>query len=189
MTNKPSRLPTVTAMSQAMKDTGKTSLYGGTVAMQARRADIVRNVRRAVEAVKRGRESVDLADLDAVQERTEKYLEACYDAGFLPLVTGLFSMGYGLSRQYVSRWMHEHPSHATTQYITTVTEAFSDLLATAGLDGSAAPAPMIFALKNVAGWRDRYEFEPVSTGDAEGELDAAAIAARYADDLSSMYDE
>lgn len=171
-------------MTTTMQSEGKTSLYGGTVAMQARRADIQRNVMRARESLKRGAESVDLTDIVQVRDRAEQYIQAAYDAGVLPLVTGFYAMGLGLSRQYVTRWMHEHPSHATTQYLQVVTEAFADVLATAGIDGSASPAPVIFALKNVAGWRDRYEFEPVTPGSGEpdGELDVDEIAKRYSTD-------
>lgn len=147
------------------------------------RAEIISaDVRRKAHALKEHGGRVDLSDFERVQERTQAYLSACADAGTIPNVLGLASYGFGCSRQWLNEYMRAHPDSETTEYLETLKDMFADTLINASLGRVADSTMGIFVLKNCAGFRDRFEIEPVqSSPDPLGPLpDQAALEARIA---------
>lgn len=126
------------------------------------RAEIISaDVRRKAQALKEQKGQIDLSDFKLVQERTQVYLAACADAGTIPNVLGLASYGFGCSRQWLNEYMRKHPNSETTEYLETLKDMFADVLINASLGRVADSTMGIFVLKNCAGFRDRFEVEPV----------------------------
>ncbi len=144
------------------------------------RAELVSaDVRRKAQALERHNSRVDLSDLDKVKERTQAYLAACAESGTIPNVLGLASYGLGCSRQWLNEFVRTHPHSPTAEYIETAKDAFADILINASLNRAADATMGIFVLKNCAGFRDRFEIEPVTPDDPLGaEPDQAALEAR-----------
>ena len=147
-------LPTVAEMAEDLEgDVGR--LYQvGTEAQVANRMYIAHDAHRLREELRRGAEAVDLQDSESVRARTLEFLESCELAARVPLWGGLCSRGFGLSRQYVARWISTHQGHDSCAFLLRIKEAFADALASAALNGSVSAIPAIFSLKNQAGWRD-----------------------------------
>lgn len=135
------------------------------------RAEIISaDVRRKAQALKEQKGQIDLSDFRLVQERTQVYLAACADAGTIPNVLGLASYGFGCSRQWLNEYMRKHPDSETTEYLETLKDMFADVLINASLGRVADSTMGIFVLKNCAGFRDRFEVEPIQRPDPQGPL-------------------
>ena len=147
------------------------------------RAELIgADVRRKVQELKQHRDRIDLSDFEQVQERTEVYLAACAESGTIPNVLGLASFGFGCSRQWLNEFMRTHPDSRSTEYIERIKDMFADTLINASLGRAADSTMGIFVLKNCAGFRDRFEIEPVAPENPLGaELTPEDIAARYKD--------
>ena len=143
------------------------------------------DVRRTAQALTKNNGRVDLSDLETVKERTQIYLEACADSGTVPNVLGLASFGFGCSRQWLNEYMRLHPNSQSTEYLEMVKDAFANVLINAGLGRASDPTLSIFILKNTAGFRDRFEIEPVTTkAPPMGELvDIAELEAKVMADV------
>lgn len=114
------------------------------------------------------REKVDLKDTEAVRERIVEYTEACAAAGLMPTVSGLCGWSLKISRQWLSKFRREHPRHATTALIDTVTEVFADAVLNTSLAGATNAVAAIFQLKNM-GYSDKPEFDDVTAIEPEDE--------------------
>ena len=158
---------------------------GGTEAQQARQESLRRNISRMSEGIRRNRGEVDMCNTEAVQVRVCEYLDACAEAAVFPTMIGMSTHGLGVSRQAVNQWKARHPEHPTTKFLNTVQDGFADLLASAALSGDAVSIPALFALKNMHGWADRYQFEPVTEDHVETEFTVEDIAKRYMADGSA----
>ena len=91
------------------------------------------------------------------------------------------ALGFGCSRQWVNDYLRANPNSESAQYIEKLKDAFADILVNASLGRSADSTMGIFVLKNCAGFRDRYELEPVTTAQPLGEgVDRAALEQRIA---------
>lgn len=79
--------------------------------------------------------------------------------------------------------MRLHPNSQSTEYLEMVKDAFGNVLINAGLGRAADPTLSIFILKNTAGFRDRFEVEPIVHNDSPlgGQIDAEILAERYGD--------
>lgn len=151
------------------------------------RAEIISaDVRRKAEAIKRCCRKVDLSDLSQVKERTQDYLTACAESGTIPNVLGLASYGFGCSRQWLNEYMRTHPDSETTEYLETLKDMFADTLINASLGRVADSTMGIFVLKNCAGFRDRFEIEPITeSAPPLGPLmDQKALEAKIAADVA-----
>lgn len=168
------QLPTAKEMAAEMRSS-KSAMYGGTEAQAQAAAMRAHESYRLREELRRGAVAVDLQDVEQVMERTEEYLRGCEQAARIPLWGGLVARGLGLSRQYVHRFMEGHKYHETTTYLTRVKEAFGDVLASSALIGATAPVPSIFALKNEAGWSDRYELDETISTTPDDPMDHRSI--------------
>lgn len=126
------------------------------------RAEIISaDVRRKAQALEQYNGKIDLSDFERVKERTQAYLAACSDAGTIPNVLGLASYGFGCTRQWLNEYIRTHPGSETSEYLETLKDMFADTLINASLGRVADSTMGIFVLKNTAGFRDRFEVEPV----------------------------
>ena len=119
------------------------------------------DVRRKAETLRKHQDKVDLSDVRAVRERAQVYLDACAEAGTIPNVLGLSAYGFGCSRQWLNEYLRTHPKSQSAEYINLLKDSFADILVNASLGRAADPTMGIFVLKNCAGFRDRFEIEPV----------------------------
>lgn len=119
------------------------------------------DVRRKAETLRNQRNKVDLSNLQEVRERAQAYLDACAEAGTIPNVLGLSAYGFGCSRQWLNEYLRTHPNSQSAEYINLLKDSFADILVNASLGRAADPTMGIFVLKNCAGFRDRFEIEPV----------------------------
>lgn len=168
-------LPTPAEMAVDMIEDGGKLYNIGTEAQVANRTLIAHDAYRLREELRRGAVAVDLQDVESVQARTLDFLEGCKLAARVPLWGGLCARGFGLSRQFVARWMANHQHHDTSKYLMVVREAFADSLASAALNGSVSPIPAIFSLKSQCGWRDSGAEEDVVEIEDEDTITAEQI--------------
>ena len=144
----------------------------GTEAQAGRAAAITRTAHRMRESLKRGHSSIDLLDSDAVAARVDEYLRACQQDAALPIWTDMI-VTFGLSRQYVHRWLSLHPDHETAELLSRVRDSFASALIGGAMEGTLSPVPTIFALKNVHGWTDHYALDQtISTGSTDDRLES-----------------
>ena len=173
-------LPTIDEMATEMSERETALFNTGTDAQRAARLVVSYDAARMREELRRGRQAVDLQDLGQVKERSAEFLAACEKAGRVPLWTGLVSRGFGLSRQYVHKWLNKHEGHETAEFLMALREALADSLASAAISGSVSAIPSIFALKAVFGWKDAGEDDLHDVGAEDGDaLDLRQIMARY----------
>lgn len=121
------------------------------------------DVRCKAQELKQHRSRVNLLDIEQVQSRTQIYLDACAASGTIPNILGLSSFGFGCSRQWVNEFVRTHPDSESAEYIERLKDMFADILINASLSRTADSTMGIFVLKNCAGFRDRFEIEPVTT--------------------------
>lgn len=101
---------------------------------------------------------VDFDNIDEVKKRTFEYLNACAIAECFPSVMGLAVQGYGVSRQYLNRYIANH-DNATADFIRLVKDEIADLLVNASLQNNANPIMAIFQLKNHYEHSDKTQIE------------------------------
>ena len=144
------------------------------------RAELVSaDIRRKADALAEQKGRVELSDINQVKARAQEYLSACAESGTFPSILGLSALGFGCSRQWVNDYLRANPNSESAQYIEKLKDAFADILVNASLGRSADSTMGIFVLKNCAGFRDRYELEPVTTAQPLGaEPDVDALAER-----------
>lgn len=173
-------LPSVDEMAAELNERETALFNTGTDAQRAARLVVSYDAARMREELRRGRQAVDLQNIDQVKERSVEFLAACEKAGRVPLWTGLVSRGFGLSRQYVHKWLNKHEGHETAEFLLALREAMADSLASAAISGSVAAIPSIFALKAVFDWKDAGENDLHDVGADDGDaLDLRQILARY----------
>lgn len=168
------RLPTAEEMAVEMAGKQSPALYG-TEAQAAAAAMRIHACYRLREAIRRGRESVDLQSTEEVQDRVSEFFRGCEISASIPLWVNICALALNLSRQYVARWMSSHPHHNTTKYLLMVKDAIGGTLAEAAIIGAASPVPSIFALKAQAGWRDSGAEEDAVEIEDEEEITEAMI--------------
>lgn len=139
------------------------------------------DIRRKADALAEQKGRVELSDINQVKARAQEYLSACAESGTFPSILGLSALGFGCSRQWVNDYLRANPNSESAQYIEKLKDAFADILVNASLGRSADSTMGIFVLKNCAGFRDRYELEPVTTAQPLGDsVDRAALEQRIA---------
>ena len=168
------RLPTAEEMAEAMAGKQSPALYG-TDAQAAAAAMRTHACYRLREAIRRGRESVDLQSTEEVQDRVSEFFRGCEMSASIPLWVNVCTLALGLSRQYVSKWMSTHPHHDSTKFLLMVKDAIGGTLAEAAIIGAVSPVPSIFALKAQAGWRDTGAEEDVVEIEDEDTITAEQI--------------
>lgn len=112
---------------------------------------------------------VDLKNAEAVKKRAFKYLEACEKSGAYPTVLGL-SAAFGLSRQWVNKFMRDNPNSEAAQFLEAVKVCFADILLDATLKRNVSEAGGIFAMKNMADFTDKVEITPVTDSNPLGDI-------------------
>lgn len=133
--------------------------------------DMARHVKR------NGR--IDLDDLDAVEETTQRYLTACKTASVIPGISGL-AASLGISRQFLNRYASSERT-PSARYLASMRENFSAILEHCALSRTASEPTAIFLLKNCGnGMADRIDWtaQPV-TDPTETEISADDIMRRY----------
>ena len=148
-------------LSEEKESRGRNKIYKE-ISDEHRAEIITADVRRKAEALKLHNERIDLSDFELVQERTQVYLSACAESGTIPNVLGLASYGFGCSRQWLNEYLRTNPHSRSAEYIETLKDMFADTLINASLSRVADSTMGIFVLKNCAGFRDRFEIEPVT---------------------------
>lgn len=106
-----------------------------------------------------GRQKMNWADLDLVKERVYAYLTACAEASTVPTVTGLASLGFGVSRQALNFYMSNHPGTDTTEYLETVKDTIASIVQEEALKNQLNPVMTIFTLKNGHAFTDKVEID------------------------------
>lgn len=148
------------------------------------RAEIISaDVRCKAQELKQHRSRVNLLDIEQVRERTQIYLDACAQSGTIPNILGLASLGYCCSRQWVNEFVRTHPDSESAEYIERLKDMFADTLINASLSRTADSTMGIFVLKNCAGFRDRFEVEPILHNDSPlgSPVDSRELLERYAE--------
>lgn len=146
----------------------------------------LREKRDMLADLKRG-DKVDFRGLDDVQERTERYFNACIVSQTFPSVMTLSVCAYGVSRQALNAWMSRNPDSPTTQYVQAVKDLMADVMVEESLSNNCNPIMAIFQLKNHFGHSDKTEVD-VTARNANDPLyadtpeDAARIVAKYLPD-------
>lgn len=111
-------------------------------------------------AAKRPR--ADLNDPEDVQQRTNEFLLACEQAAVVPTFLGLCaSLGY--TRQGLYHFLNRSPENPSAKFLELAREVLADALISSGLTRTTDSAVSIFALKNLHGFADKLEIEPVTT--------------------------
>ena len=159
---------------------GRSKIYKE-ISDEHRAALVSADIRRKADALAEQKGRVELSDINQVKARAQEYLSACAESGTFPSILGLSALGFGCSRQWVNDYLRANPNSESAQYIEKLKDAFADILVNASLGRSADSTMGIFVLKNCAGFRDRYELEPVTTAQPLGDTaDRAALEARIA---------
>ena len=125
------------------------------------------------------RQAVNFNDLEDVQNRTRKYLEACAASGTFPSMMGLAAYGFGVSRQAVYWHLKHNPDAPSSKFIDRVRDLIADVLSSAALMRNADNVTTIFILKNGLGFSDRLEVEPVTNHEPEQTYDKTELLKRY----------
>lgn len=149
------------ALAQRKKD--KPKLYRE-VADEAKAAMIAADVafkRQILDAASQ-RPAVDLDDLEDVKSRTDTFLASCEAASVVPTFLGL-AVSFGYTREGLYKHLRNHSQTPTAKYIGLVKEMLADAMITASLTRTTDAATTIFALKNLHGFADKLEIEPVTT--------------------------
>lgn len=140
-----------------------TELKGGLLA-----DDLERKVTALRETIRQNRVNWD--DLEDVQRRCLKYLEACKQAQSIPTVSGLAVFALGVSRQGLNSFLRAHSNTATAQFLQQMKDIFADTLETAALNNNINSIMAIFVMKNDYDRADRVQVEPVTQTNPLGEL-------------------
>lgn len=151
------------ALAQRKKD--KPKIYRE-IADEAKAAMISADVafKRQNLAMATRQPKVDLDDLDDVKTRTDTFLAACEAASALPTFLGL-AVSFGYTREGLYKYLRNSSQTQTAQYIELVRETLADAMITASLNRTTDNSTTIFALKNLHGFSDRLEIEPVQPQD------------------------
>lgn len=146
----------------------------------SRMGEIVSNIGQELQDA--AERTIDLNDMDMVQEQTQSYINSCAERGLIPSKAGL-SRALGLTRQAADVYIRAHPQSKTAHYLSLVFDAFSEALSLAGLYGQAHPIVCLFLLKSIHGLRDNFiTIEDASQYDPKPTV--AEIQAKYAHLLS-----
>lgn len=129
------------------------------------------DIRSKTDALKlaASRERVDFRNLHQVQQRVYEYMAACEKAESFPSVQGLAAYGFGCSRQWLNRFLKEHPNSNVSQFIEMVKDSFSDILTNQSLYRNCDSVQAIFQMKNNHDFADRLQIEPLQPVDPLGD--------------------
>ena len=185
------RLPTVPEMSAALsahkERNGYTRKIYKAQADQYKGDQLKDDIDTHVERLRESgiREKIDFTNFEMVKDRTFQYLNACASAKIYPSVMGLASLGFGVSRQALNRWVSNNNESRTAQFILEVKDVMADILTNAALYRNADAAMAIFQLKNHFEHSDAVRIEipqenPLGQVVDKEELERR-IAADYAD--------
>lgn len=147
-------------------------------------ADLERKTAALIAAAKKDRVNFD--DLEDVQTRTVRYLNACRDSGTFPSINGLCVFGFGVSRNSLYARLKAHPESPVCQYLEGVRDLIADVLVNASLNRNADSIMSIFVLKNNHGFRDSVQVEPVTPVKSEDDYSAEDMRRRYMLDIEDM---
>lgn len=112
---------------------------------------------------------VDLNNLEDVQTRTDAFFASCEAASVLPTFLGL-AVAFGYSRENLYKYLRNNSHTETAEYIELVRESLADIMITAALTRTTDNSTTIFALKNLHGFADKIELEPIQRPDPQGPL-------------------
>lgn len=144
-------------------------------------ADLERKTAALIAAAKKDRVNFD--DLEDVQARTVRYLNACRDSGTFPSVNGLCCFGFGVDRNSFYYRLKTHPESPVSQYLETVRDLIADVLVNAALNRNADSIMSIFVFKNHHAFRDSVQVEPVTPVKSEDDYSAEDMRKRYMLDI------
>lgn len=152
-------------------------------------ADVSQKRKELMKAAERPR--VNLHDLEDVKNRTDEFLTACETVAVIPTFLGLCT-AFGMSREAVYKFLRNNPGSSSAEFIGLSRETLANIMITASLNKASDPATTIFSLKNLHGFSDRLEIEPIQSKDGplgpladKAELERRILGSAVADE----YDE
>ena len=137
-------------------------------------------VRQQMQALKRGKDRVDLRNADAVEDRIAEYMESCAQFGSIPTLMGLAAF-CGYSRGNLYAYMSHHADSKSAQLLDSFRSVSAAIIAQASMGRTIDNATSIFLLKNSGqGLNDRQEVEVTRGIDpTEHRRTASEILERY----------
>ena len=142
-------------------------------------ADVRIKTQQLIDAT--ARPKVDFSDLADVRRRTERYLRACAESGTFPSVLGLANFGLGISRRTLNHHLQTHPDSASSQFLEVAKDTIANIVSTAALGKNADSVMSIFLMKNLNGFTDTVQIEPVQQPILGRQMTAEEIQAKYQD--------
>lgn len=139
-------------------------------------------VRQQMQALKRGKDRVDLRNASAVEDRITEYMECCAQYGSIPTLMGLAAF-CGYSRGNLYAFMSHHEDSESAQLLDAFRSVSAAIIAQASMGRTIDNATSIFLLKNSGqGLNDKQEIEVTRGVDpTERRPTAAEIMAKYKD--------
>lgn len=150
------------------------------ISAQQKQEIIESAVRQQMQALKRGKDRVDLRDAAAVEDRIAEYMEGCAQYGSVPTLLGLAAF-CGYSRANLYAYILHHAETESAKLLDNFRNASAAIIAQASLGRTLDNATSIFLLKNCGqGLNDREQIEVTRGIDpTEHKRTAAEIAKMY----------
>ena len=131
-------------------------------------------------------ERVNLADMDAVCQRTAEYLRAVSARAMLPDIAGLAAwMGY--SRRGLYAYADRHPDSSFSGFLKDMSDDFGAVTMAAAMHGYVAPVPAIFTTKSRYGWTEGPQqiqvVPPTTRFDRMNDEEKAEMYSKYSEML------
>lgn len=101
-------------------------------------------------------EPIEFNDTEKVRDTVIRYLESCDRIHALPSKIGL-ARACGCDRSAFDKFVRRNPNHKTAIFLQIVTDAFSEALTQASLNGSVQPIVAIFLQKALYGMRENEQ--------------------------------
>jgi hypothetical protein len=149
----------------------------------AQKQELIGNaVRQQMQALKRGKDRVDLRNADEVENRIMEYLESCAQYGNIPTVLGLAAF-CGYSRANLYSFLYHHEDTESAHLIDNFRNVSAAIIAQASMGRTIDNATSIFLLKNCGqGLNDKQEVEVTRGADpTERRRTVSEILERYKD--------
>lgn len=121
-------------------------------------------------------------DEEELKQRIKQYFDFCADSGFRPCVESL-ALSLGVDRTTFWRWCNQD-IRVSDEWSNTCKKARQAIIAfieSSAISGHLSPPIAIFALKNLANWKDTISFEDATPKDLSGH--------RYSVDDIPLFDE
>ena len=157
--------------------------YSPETTSEVRKAAIRQALRAQRHLYIRRTERIDISDESAIEQAALSYVDACDGAGLVPNLEG-FACACGFSRQWLYKYLREHPESESARYIDGLRLGWASLRMSLAESKQLDPASVIFALKNSGmGFTDHQQVEIVQPSNPMQDLDAEAARRRLIEAL------